>query len=130
MIDYPELSGTEGENIKELARKLKQIDKVLLVRYHPVINPKKLEEYGEGTFVFTLFIEKQPGDPYDFEYRAVHQYVPKAGWNNPSIQIRERNDQLPMTGHDTIVSRFTNTVKYYLDNPTSNLTSVSSWTEY
>lgn len=125
-----ENSDLESENIKELARKLKQIDKVLLVRYHPVFTPSKLEEYGEGTFMFTLFVEKQPDDPYPWEFRSIHQYVPKSGWDNPSTPIRERNDQLPMTGHDTIVSRFTNTVKFYLNNPTSNLRSVSSWTEY
>lgn len=128
MTEHPELN---NPNILSLYKKLKELDNVSLVKFHPVVNPKALETYGQNLYRFSVVVEKHQDDPNwpKSQFREMWQYVPYDLWNNPDNPVRETNTQVPSTGHDTVVSRFKNTIKFYLDNPTSNLNQITTWVD-
>jgi hypothetical protein len=124
MIDHPDFF---NENLHLLAKKLKALDSVVLVKFHAVVTQKAIEMYGADTFKFSVVVEKHALDDRYDSHREFFQFVPKDLWNNPDVEVREKNTELPSTGHTTVVNRFTNTIKLYLENPTTDLDSLTNW---
>jgi len=125
MIDHPDF---DNPNIRLLAKRLKAIDKVLLVTFFAVYSPKTVEEYGADTFRFTTVVEKQPGDPNNFPAREFSRLITKNLWNNPDHTNQEGKNGGIITGHDWVFDRFNTTINYYLKNPSANLSEISTWT--
>jgi hypothetical protein len=125
MIDHPDF---DNPNIRMLAKRIKGIDKVLLVTFHATFLPSSIEEFGEDTFKFSVMVEKQPGDPNIFPAREFSRLVTKNLWNNPEHTNQQGENGAVVTGHDSVFNWFNNTINYYLQNPSANLSEISART--
>lgn len=107
MIDHPEF---DNPNLRILARKIKNIDtsKVLMVRFWPIVDKEKLNEFGQNTYLFSVVLEKDINDTNNYLQKIIHLYVPKIHW-----------DSLDDSGHNVVVDEFTKNIKYYYDNTTA-----------
>jgi len=120
MIDQPD---SHSPNALKLAAELKKIDKVLDVRVGEILSPSMKEEYGNDALLYTIIIEKNPNDPYEFEYKILKRYVKKVLWDNPKPDESIEYSPFLLNGHGMVIDYAKQTIKYYNENPAANLSS-------
>jgi len=120
MIDQPD---PYNPNALKLVAELKKLDKVLDVRVGQILSSVSKEEYGNDALLFTVVTQKHPDDPADYDYRTLNRCVKKVLWDNPKPDESIEYSPFLLDGHAMVIEYTKQTIKYYNENPTVNLTS-------
>jgi len=120
MIDQPD---PYSPNVIKLVMELKKLDKVLDVRVGQILTPALKEEYGNDALLFKIVTQKHPDDPDNFDFRVLNRCVKKVLWDNPKPDESIEGSQWLLNGHGMVIEYAKQTIKYYNENPTANLTS-------
>jgi hypothetical protein len=120
MIDQPD---PYNPNALKLVAELKKLDKVLDVRVGQILSPSMKEKYGNDALLYTIITEKNPDDSANYDYKTLNRYVKKVLWDNPKPDESIEYSPFLLDGHAMVIEYTKQTIKYYNENPTVNLTS-------